>query len=335
MAGIIGEGQQLRGIQLPIQSKSPTFVQPWEKDATAADLGRIARAADESRLGYVAVCDHVAVPAAANMSSVWYDTVATLGWLAGQCPNVWLLSHVYVVGYRHPLQSAKSFATLDALSGGRVIMGVGAGHLEGEFRALGADFGGRGAALEEAIAAIRSVFASDPAGPDEPVDAAAAVTLDGERWAAPDVRVAPRPARPGGPPIWVGGSSPAAIRRAAQLGDGWLPQGPPKDGLRPGLERLRRLRDEAGLADVAFDVGVNCEPIRLGTPMDGQPSFVLGGPPDRVAERLARYERYGINQLQLSFLATSVEDYCDQLARFGADVAPLLPPQPATIPEPE
>ena len=157
MSSIIGEGEQLRGIQLPIQSKSPTFAQPWEAQAGPGDLARIAAAADESRLGYVAVCDHVAVPTDVDISSTWYDTVATLAWLGARCPNLWLLSHVYVLAYRHPLVAAKGFATLDALTGGRAIMGVGAGHVRGEFEALDADFDGRGPALEEAIGVLRDV----------------------------------------------------------------------------------------------------------------------------------------------------------------------------------
>ena len=158
MSSIIGEGEQLRGIQLPIQSKSPTFAQPWEAQAGPGDLARIAAAADESRLGYVAVCDHVAVPTDVDISSTWYDTVATLAWLGARCPNLWLLSHVYVLAYRHPLVAAKGFATLDALTGGRAIMGVGAGHVRGEFEALDADFDGRGPALEEAIGVLRTAF---------------------------------------------------------------------------------------------------------------------------------------------------------------------------------
>ena len=191
MSSIIGEGEQLRGIQLPIQSKSPTFAQPWEAQAGPGDLARIAAAADESRLGYVAVCDHVAVPTDVDISSTWYDTVATLAWLGARCPNLWLLSHVYVLAYRHPLVAAKGFATLDALTGGRAIMGVGAGHVRGEFEALDADFDGRGPALEEAIGVLRTAFEAA-----NPGDVDAGFTLAGERWSADQVRVGPPPTRP-------------------------------------------------------------------------------------------------------------------------------------------
>ncbi|MFZ2550396.1 MAG: hypothetical protein WAX12_20655, partial [Candidatus Microthrix subdominans] len=105
-------------------------------------------------------------------------------------------------------------------------------------------------------------------------------------------------------------------------------------GMRAAIERIGQLREAAGRADEGFAVGVLCEPVRLGDPVTDQPSYALGGSADHVAERLGRYAERGINQLQLSFLATSVGDYCDQLLRFGAEVAPHLPPQPAPPADP-
>ena len=107
------------GMQLPIQAQSTVFVEEWEKTAGARELAAVARACDAAGFAYVAVCDHVAIRGRADaMSTTWYDTIATLGWLAGVTERVGLLSHVYVTAYRHPLQTAKAFATLDALSGG-------------------------------------------------------------------------------------------------------------------------------------------------------------------------------------------------------------------------
>ena len=216
MAGVLPADRLVVGMQLPIQSKSPTFVEPWEAHAGAPELATIARAADEAGFFYVGVCDHVAIPSeqAGAMGTEWWDTVATLGWLAGITERVRLLSHIYVPAYRHPLQVAKSFATLDAISGGRVIMGVGAGHVEAEFELLGLPFADRGKLLDESIDAVRAAFAEDYP------------TLPGPVWPAADLGQHPRPVQEDGPPIWVGGSSPAALRRAAQRGDGWLPQGP-------------------------------------------------------------------------------------------------------------
>src|SRR5262249_46784107 len=136
---IVPPGTLAVGMQLPVAAQSTVFAAPWEAAAGPEELLRVAQACDRAAFLYVAVCDHVCIPRerAAAMSTVWYDPVATLGWLAAATRSVRLLSYVYVAAYRHPLQTAKAFATLDALSGGRVILGVGAGHLEREFAALG------------------------------------------------------------------------------------------------------------------------------------------------------------------------------------------------------
>ena len=150
-------GSLAYGIQLPVQSQSTIYAEAWEADAGPGDLVEIARAADRSGFAYVASCDHVAIPRrlAAAMSTVWYDPVATLAFLAGVTERVRLLSHVAVVGLRHPLLTAKQYATLDHLSGGRLILGVGAGHVQEEFEVLGVDFERRGAVLDESIDALQ------------------------------------------------------------------------------------------------------------------------------------------------------------------------------------
>jgi probable F420-dependent oxidoreductase len=208
------------GIQLPVQSQSTYYVEPWEPTAGRDELAAVARAADDAGFDYVAVCDHVAIPAdrAAGMSTTWYDTVATLGWLAAITERTRLLSHVYVPAYRHPLQTAKAFATLDELSGGRVILGVGAGHVEGEFDVLGIPFAERGRLTDEAIDGIRRAWSGEFG------------------WDGFGQRPRPRQ-QPAGPPIWVGGSSAPALRRAATRGDGWLPQGTTKAEL-PDITRI-------------------------------------------------------------------------------------------------
>lgn len=312
MAAIIPEGAVAWGLQLPVQSQSTSFVQPWEVDADVGELAQIVRAADRAGAFYVGVCDHVGIPRPADevMSATWFDTIATLGWIAGFTHSVHLLSHVYVLPYRHPLATAKGFSTLDALSGGRAILGAGAGHLESEFEMLGVDHAERGRAVQDAVPVIRAAF----------MESYPVVDFGGSHH---EVGMSPRPARPGGPPIWLGGSSAAAIRRAALLGDGWLPQGPPRMGTRAAIALIAELRAEAGLPE-AFDLGVNCEPVHLGERRDGMAEWTLCGGPDEVAERLGRYPAIGINQLQVRFAAESAAEYAEQVERFGVEVAPLL-----------
>lgn len=117
---VLPEGRLAYGMQLPIQSQSTIYAEAWEAGAGPEDLVEIGRAADRSGFAYIASCDHVAIPRrlAPAMSTIWYDPVATLAHLAGVTERVRLLSHVAIVGLRHPLVTAKQYATLDHLSGG-------------------------------------------------------------------------------------------------------------------------------------------------------------------------------------------------------------------------
>ncbi|MFF0015872.1 LLM class F420-dependent oxidoreductase [Streptomyces sp. NPDC005374] len=301
------------GIQLPVQSQSTIYAEPWEAGAGPGDLAEVARAADRAGFTYVAACDHVAIPRrlAPAMSTVWYDPVATLAFLAGVTERVRLLSHVAVVGLRHPLLTAKQYATLDHLSGGRLILGVGAGHVQEEFEVLGVDFAGRGAVLDESIEALRSAL-----GPEEFPE------HHGKLYDFADLGQRPRPAQ-AHVPVWVGGSSPAAVRRAALKGDGWLPQGDPRDRLPAQIDRIRRLRAEAGL-DGPFTVGAIAEPLYVGTPAWDVGRRTLSGSPEELAESLRAYRAMGVDQLQVRFRSRGLSELTDQMAAFGAGIAPHL-----------
>jgi probable F420-dependent oxidoreductase len=301
------------GLQLPIQSQSTIYCEPWEATATVEDLAAVARACDDAGFLYVAVCDHVAIPdaLAPKMGTSWWDTMTTLGYLAAVTERVHLMSHVYVLPYRHPLMTAKAFLTLDAVSGGRAILGAGAGHVEAEFDLLGVDFASRGALMNDALDVIRAAFTEEfpsVAGPSYPVEG---------------FGLRPRPVQAGGPPIWIGGSSPAALRRAADKGDGWLPQGPPKEGMKAAIRALRERREQTRPGE-RIDVGVNAEPIYLGDPPFEVESWTLTGDAEAVASRLRRYRAIGVDQMQLRFRSRSCSELVDQIASFGRDVAPLL-----------
>jgi probable F420-dependent oxidoreductase len=301
---IVPDGSLVYGIQLPIQSQSELYVADWERTCGAAELAAIAEAADRSGFHYVAVCDHVAIPRdlAGAMGTTWYDPIATLGFLAGRTQRVHLLSHVYVAPLRPPLQSAKHFATLDHLSGGRVIVGVGAGHVGGEFEALGVDFSRRGRLLDEAIDVLRASLAEEFVG---------------------DLGLKPRPARSPRPPIWVGGSSPAALRRVAERGDGWLPQGTPRDDMPGQIAAIRQHQERVG-RDESLDLGAITEPVYVGDADWKVGRGTLTGSGEAIAESLRAYGEMGCSHLQVRFRARSLEEQLDQMERFGAEVGPLL-----------
>jgi len=301
------------GIQLPVQSQSTIYAEPWEADAGPADLVAIARAADRSGFDYIAGCDHVGVPRrlAAAMSTIWYDPVATLSFLAGVTERVQLLSHVAVVGLRHPLITAKQYATLDHLSGGRLLLGVGAGHVREEFEVLGVDFDRRGPVLDETIDALRAAL-----GPDEFPE------HHGKLYDFEGLGQRPRPQQEH-VPIWVGGSSPAAVRRAALKADGWLPQGDPRDRLPAQIERIRRLREEAALQG-PFMFGAITEPLYVGDPGWEVGRRTLTGTPEALAESLRAYRAMGVDRIQVRFRCRDRAELVDQMGEFGAEVGPLL-----------
>jgi probable F420-dependent oxidoreductase len=300
VAPIVPSGNVVYGIQLPVQAQSTYFVEAWERAAGPPEIAAVAAAADRSGFFYVGVCDHVAIPTdiAPRMGATWYDTISTLSWLAAQTSTTRLLSSVYNLMYRHPLVAAKSFATLDLLSGGRVIVGIGVGHLEKEFAALGVDFGGRGQASDHALATLEQALR------DGIVD---------------DMEVAPRAVQQPRPPLWVGGSSPAAVRRAARLADGWLPQGTPLDRLPPLISLYR---DERG--DDSGDVGAITEWLYVGEPSWDLDRPATIGSAERIADALRTWTAVGVNHLQVRFASRSVDELIEQVEAFGQTVGPLL-----------
>ena len=298
----IAPGTRVVGLQLPVQARSTYFVADWERSAGPAELGEVARACDDSGFAYVGVCDHVALPEAVadSMGYHWVDPIATLGWLAAQTTRVHLLTHVYVLPYRHPLVAAKQFATLDDLSGGRAICGIGAGHVEAEFDLLGVSFGGRGRSMDEGVPRLARALEQ------EVVDGFGAL---------------PRPIQQPRPPIWLAGSSTPAIRRAARLGDGWLPQGPATAAM---VAALLAERDRCGRAGEPFAMGTITPFLYVGTPGWDVPPDTLVGEPDALAEQLLSGAPAGVNQLQVRFRARSCAELCDQIAAFGERVLPQV-----------
>jgi probable F420-dependent oxidoreductase len=308
-------GAVVFGMQLPIQSQSTLYVAEWEKTSGPAELARIAQVADEAGYFYLGVCDHTAIPQrlADAMGTIWYDTTATLGWLAALTTRTHLLSHVLVLAQRHPLRAAKELCTLDQLSGGRLIVGVGAGHVPEEYELLTGDFAARGRHTDEAVSALARAFTTE--FPE----------LPGPRFPASGLGVAPRPVRQPRPPIWIGGSSPAAIRRTAAFGDGWLPQGTRRRDLPEQIATLRRLREELR-GGAPLDIGTIVEPIHLtlGGPNWELPGYVIQGSAEEIASSLRQLVAMGVNHLQVRFMARSVEEFCEQTAAFGTQVGPLL-----------
>lgn len=205
----------------------------WGPYSTRDMLLESARAVDESGLDTVWINERLALPLNATPNTPTYspsgrtlDPLATLAFLAAVTERIGLGTAVINLPFRPALPTAKWVATVQDLSGGRVWLGIGAGWMESEFRALGIDPQRRGALTDETLTVIHRCFQSDE------------VEINGQ-----SILFQPRPLRP---PIYVGGAPPHALRRAIRFGDGWIPAGVEPDDLKPGVIQLQELCQAAG-----------------------------------------------------------------------------------------
>lgn len=194
-------------------------------------IDRVAREAEAMGFADVWVSDHLVRPAAQPYPSAYLiDPLMTLAWAAAATSTIGLGTSVLVVPQYHPLQLANSLASLDHLSGGRLIVGAGVGWSEGEFAALDQDFTNRGARMDEAIDLMRTVWSDEPA------------SFAGTHYGFEDLKVLPKPDRP--IPIWIGGGSPVTHRRAVERGDGFQAISTAPEDLAPIVAEIREQRPE-------------------------------------------------------------------------------------------
>jgi probable F420-dependent oxidoreductase len=289
------------GLVTPVVTGHPAHDSPWEEAAGPAEIARIAVAADHLGYHHLTCSEHVAIPAgvAPVRGARYYDPLATFGFLAGQTARIRFLTHVLVLPYHHPLAIAKRWGTLDRLSGGRLILGVGVGTLEEEFQLLDVDFAGRGPRYEDALRALRAAF-----GRREPGYAGTHYRF--ERVLVDPCGVQERV------PIWLGGRSPRSLRRALVLGDGW-------DPFRLGLEELRvllaRARSSRAWREREAPFEVVLAPEHLLDPVDA-------GERAALIELVARYRDVGATMLNLRFRHRDVTHYLEQLEVVAREVAP-------------
>ncbi len=279
-------------------------------DGSNAD-GIEAAAEVAERLGWSTVwtTDHVLVNrAAAPEYGRIFEAILTLAWVGARHPNVKLGTSVIVVPQRNAILLAKELASLDVLSGGRVIAGVGVGWNEAEFANLGtADrFHVRGAYLDETINLWRHLWS----GSSEP--------FKGRFHAMDDFVFGPLPVRGAALPIWVGGRSDAALRRAGALADGYHSSAIGPDGYAQRAEKVREAAAAAGRTP-AFSARVN---VRLGESKGS--GYAMRGGPEEVAAEVRAWAELGVTHLALAFGQTSAEGVTSAAERFAREVAPLV-----------
>jgi probable F420-dependent oxidoreductase len=277
------------GVVTPVVTRLPGAHARWERDAGIEEVARIVVEAE--RLGYhhVTCSEHVAIPeaVAATRGATYWDPLATFGYLAARTTDIRFATFVLVLGYHHPLEIVKRYGTLDRVSGGRLILGVGVGSLVEEFALLDSPFDDRGARADDALRAIRASWGRAVPEYHGPHFEYAGFVVD---------PVAPAPQIP----IWIGGRTARSLRRAVELGDGWAPFGLSNDTVAVLLERARAT-DAWATRRTPLDVGL--QPGAL------DPTAEPAAASDAIEELVAA----GATTLNLRFVHHSVEHYCEQL----------------------
>lgn len=277
------------GISSPILALSGGRPQ-WEHAADIKTLTHVFTTAD--RLGYefMTAPDHIAVPPGLERGERFYDALSTFSFLASVTSRIRFLPYVLVIGFSHPLEYAKRWGTLDYLSGGRVTLGFGVGNLREEFDMLGVPFDDRGARADDALKALRASLGKRVA------------SYRGEYYQFDDMVIDPH-ATQEHLPIWIGGHSKRALRRAVTLADGWCPA--PVNFRGPDWDQLKSMLGEVDLPE-GFDVLVG--PIEPLDPM---------GNPEQVRDVLGTATENGGTVFRLTVKHNSMAEYLDQLAAYA------------------
>ncbi len=288
----------------------------------------VAEAADWLGFDSVWAAHHVALPyerksrypyqrsgteVAMSPGMQWLDPIVTLSAIAAVTDQVRLGTSVFVLPYRDPVTLAAEVAALDVLSDGRFVFGVGVGWMREEFEAIGVPANERGARTDDHLQAMKALWSQDPC------------SFRGRFTRFENIVLATTPRTPGGPPIWIGGNTEPAMRRALRFGSGWHGFEVFPEEIATVKEGLARLGEEVGRDPAELELSVA---RGLVPPGREEESFVpdrrmLGGSADAIVEELGRYEEAGVGMvlIQVSLLAPLVPDALEWVA---AEVLPRL-----------
>jgi probable F420-dependent oxidoreductase len=295
------------------------------KTATPDYATALAQAADELGFDSVWVSDHVVIPDRFTSRypfrgnpftpAAWgrvHEPLITLAFVAGATARVRVGLSVLILPQRNPVLTAKQIATLDSLTWGRLELGVGAGWLAEEFAALGADFNSRGHALDEWLEIFHGLWTKEVA------------SHSGTHYSFEKVHFAPKPARPEGPPITVGGHSRAALRRAAAV-DGWQAVRLSPEELHEPIRRLKRLAERRRKDPETVRVLLRCD-VDLAHEVDTSEVWRVVGPPDHVSETVARYADAGATELVFTLSPQEPQAAVEAMQRLAGEVLPNFRP---------
>lgn len=293
---------------------------PHYKQVAATDaILRVAKAAE--RLGYhsVWVSDHIVIPNEAidRFGEMFYDPLAVLAYVAACTERVQLGSSVLIVPYRNPIQVAKVAATVDCLSHGRLLVGVGVGALTAEFRTLQAPWEERGDYTDEALRIFKELWTNP------------APQFHGKYYQFGDIQCQPRPVQQPHPPLWIGGNSRRAVRRAAEFGDVWHPSRADVATITSMLPRLHSLAARAGRDPQHIGVAVR-QPMKIvAHAAQSLAAWPLVGTTQEVVDSVGRFQAAGVSHFVLDTFYSipelsgeTVETMLETMERFASTVLP-------------
>jgi probable F420-dependent oxidoreductase len=288
------------GILTPVLTLIAGSHASWEADGTIEDVARIARAADGLGYDHLTCSEHVVVPEAAVpvRGGRYWDPLATFGFVAARTDRIRLMTDVLVLGYHHPLEIAKRYGTLDRVSGGRLVLGLGVGSLREEFDVLEVPFDDRGARADDHLRALRASMSQTLPAYDGAYYRFSGMVVDP---CAVQERV----------PFWIGGRTARSLRRAVELGDGWCPFGLAPDSIAALLATARSTpawaaRDEA--LEIVLQTQRPIDPLAA---------------PERAADEARALRDAGATMLSLRLVHHSVDHYIEQLNAMVEVVADL------------
>jgi probable F420-dependent oxidoreductase len=274
-------------------------------------VAEMSRTAEEAGFDACNITDHP-VPTARWLAHGGHhaqDPFVLMALIAAATKRIKVHTNILVLPYRHPFILARAISTLDYFSHGRVIIGAAAGYLKGEYKALGVDFEARNELSDDAIRAMKAAWSGNE------------FTFEGKGYHAQGNSILPLPAQKPGPPIWVGGNSMAAIRRAVDLADGWCPF-----AAQEVLAKTARTAVIANFDDLAARIGKMREyakqvgrsaPLTLATSPFGREYL---SEPKRLLELVPRYRALGVEWLIMDAAGDTLKDWCASAQRFAREV---------------
>ena len=268
---------------------------------------RIAQAAEQAGFDSAWVSGHVMVPQ--RYGPVFgrnLEALISLAYVAGVTKRLLLGTSILLLPQRDPILTAKQVASVDQLSNGRMILGIGVGWMEEQYRYFREDFKKRGRITNEWILALRTLWRDDPA------------SFHGQWLNFDDAYFQPKPIQPGGPPIAIGGASDAALRRAATLGDEWHASGMSPADVAAGVAKLRQW---ANGRPVTISLRAY---VTLSEAFRDDPDILIGGQPAAFIDRLGEYAGAGVEHVVFGFAYRTVEDILAQLETLATDVMPAF-----------